>query len=115
MKIKSKISKIINILIAGLITFQVKSYASVLRDPDPAYGVIRPEPKPEPAPNLLINSVQDFFRVFLIPIIILLVGIIIYLIKGKSNILRKIINILVVIVILLCLFFLIRFIIIKTI
>lgn len=114
MKIKSKISKIINILIIGLITFQTKSRAA-LWDPEPAYGVIRPETKPEPATNLLINSVQDFFRVFLIPIIILLVGIIIYLIKGKSNILRKIINILVVIVILLCLFFLIRFIIIKTI
>lgn len=113
MKIKSKISRIVNIIIIGLITFQTKSRAGI--EWEPMYGLPKPEPKPEPVQNLLINSVQDFFRVFLIPIIILIVGIIIYLIKSKSSILVKIITVLLAIVTLLSLFFLIRFIIIKTI
>lgn len=110
MKIKNKIKRVLNTLLIGLIVFQTKSNAIRL---EPAYGIRQPKPEPEPVQNMLINNIGDFFRIFLIPIIILSVGIIIYLIKGKSSFLRKIINVLIIIGFLLGLFFLIRFIILQ--
>lgn len=79
---------------------------SMLRiSPTPMYGV----QQPEPVRSNLVNNIWNICKMFVIPIA-LLIGIIVYLKKSKSNTKRKFIMILITLAIVAVLYFTINYI-----
>lgn len=108
MKIVERIKKGLIGLGAFLLLLPSKVFAisdSMMRI-SPMYGI----QEPEPVRNNLINSIWNICRMFIIPIA-LLIGIIIYLKKGKSSKKRKIITVLITIGIVAILYLVINYII----
>ena len=91
MKILQKIKKVFASIGAFFIGVTSKVFASYLDlgASQLLYGVVRPEPEPEPLKELSM-SIWNIFKFFIIPIA-LIIGLIIYFKKSKSSTKKKVI------------------------
>lgn len=110
MRLKNRIKKILTMTITLIATVPIRIFAFTTKFNPSLYGVEKVETKSAIIQSEFFKYVENFFKISIIPIITLVVGLIVYFKKSKRSTLSKIIIVYVSFSIIVLLFFIIWFI-----